>query len=284
MGILEEMERKRLTEPAEKLACTACANGLQELDEQAEKYELLARELAKCQADQAQLLRELEACQATSTPTCVVWPLAVLTALMALTLVVANLLALKLWGFANIAVDGGIWLFPLTYIAGDLLCELYGERTADKVALLSTSFGIAVMILLRFVQIVLPDYPSADNSVFDSLVDSCSIVMFASFLSFLAGQLVNNIIFKRIRQYFNRPSDYTKRSIGSSVVAHLVDALVFETIAFYGRLPLGEQVRQIIFAFVAGLMLEAMMLTPNYCLVNFLAARWKYRHGEVVRN
>lgn len=262
MGILEDIEQRRLTQPAEELACMACANGIQELDEQIRKCQLLTK--------------ELEACRAMA------WMLAVLTALMAVTLVVANLLALKLWDLCNIAVDGGIWLFPLTYIAGDLLCEIYGEKVADKVAILSTILGVGVMALLWFVRVVLPDYQSADNTVFNSLVDSCSIVMFASFLSFLVGQLVNNLVFKKIRQHYNQPGDYTKRSIGSSIVAHLVDAMVFETIAFYGRLPLGEQARQIIFAFMAGMMLESVLIGVNRHLANSLAARWGYRHGKVV--
>lgn len=205
--------------------------------------------------------------------------LILLTVIMAGTLIVANLLALKIWEFCAIPVDGGIWLFPLSYIAGDVLCEIYGRPKADRVAYLCTGAGVATVLLLHAVN-ALPSHYAADNSAYEGLVAASGKVMLASFVSFLAGQLLNNFIFEKIRQRHDAPQAYGVRSLGSSVVAHLVDALLFETIAFYGRLPLADFLNQVIFAFWAGLLIETAMLPSNIWLTNRLALRVSYRNGE----
>ena len=63
------------------------------------------------------------------------------------TLLISNLVAMKLWDFFGVAVDGGVVVFPLTYILGDLIVEFYGKKTAKDIVFA----GFLVNILAVFV-------------------------------------------------------------------------------------------------------------------------------------
>ena len=211
-----------------------------------------------------------------------------------MTIVVANLLALKIWDFCGTPVDGGIFLFPLTYLLGDMLCELFDKPIADLVAIVSALGGGLTVVFLRLI-LLLPDHYLVDNSAYAVLVEACGIVMIASVVSFLVGQLLNNAVFHWIRDHFElhrarlerllgpkltKLLAYPSRSLGSSLPAHLVDALVFEVLAFYGRLPFTAFLQQVVFAFIAGVIVEAGLWSVNAWLIGRLATSLHYRHGQ----
>ena len=78
-------------------------------------------------------------------------------AISASTLLISNLSAIKLWDFFGIAVDGGVVLFPLTYIIGDLIVEFYGKRIAKNVILAGFLVNI-IAIFVFYIVIKLPAY------------------------------------------------------------------------------------------------------------------------------
>lgn len=212
-------------------------------------------------------------------PSRAVEALVVMAVLMAFAMIVANLCAMKIWSFLNTPVDGGIILFPLTYVVGDLLCEIYGKRTADRVAWLSFMTGLGATLMLYLVG-ALPDYPSADNQAFDLLLAGFNRVMIASMTSYLAGQLLNNWVFEQVRRRHKQRSRYLQRSLSSSLIAHLVDAVVFETLAFLGRLPLAEFIMQAVFAFLAGLIIEVGLVPINLWLRARLTSYLQFYNGK----
>lgn len=193
-------------------------------------------------------------------------------AIMSCMVVIANLAAIKIWNLFGIPVDGGIVMFPITYIIGDLLVEIYGRRTANSVAHCGFALGLVTCILLWIVS-ALPDYPGADNAAFVVVSSMASRIFLASVFSFWCGQCLNNFVFVKIRQ--RSPKHLNKfwfRALSSSFFAHLVDAIVFETAAFIGRLSFGEFFAQAGFAFIAGLALEALLLP----LTSYFAKRLKH--------
>jgi len=214
-----------------------------------------------------------------SMPRKAVSVLVVFASALSIILVVANLMAMKIWDLFGIPVDAGILLFPISYVLGDLLMEIFGYKMANRVAVYSSVFGAMTGIAL-FLANLLPSYPGVDNSAFDASYGMVGRIFLASLLAFLASQLTNNLIFEKIRQK-TKEKQLIRRILLSSCVAHLVDSLVFETIAFYGRLPLGEFITQAVFAYVAGLLLEAILLPVTKRLANRLVKRLQFRHGEI---
>lgn len=212
--------------------------------------------------------------------------LIVMTSLMAMTLIVANYSAIKLWGPSNLSIDGGLLLFPLSYVLDDLLAEIYGRRTADRVAWSSCGIGFLAFAVIALVRL-LPDYPGADNSAFNAISDNTGRIFIASIIGFLASQLVNNYVFERIHflqcagPHPNSFRDFRVRALVSSAIAHVPDILLFEPIAFFGRLSFKEFLTQAIFAYAASIMVELLLLySVTSPLASILARRLRFRHGE----
>lgn len=209
--------------------------------------------------------------------------LIILSAGLVTSLIVANLSALKIWSAFGVPVDAGILIFPLSYITGDLLAEFYGEKTADFVALIAAFFGLLTLGVLNLAWL-LPDYPGADNSGFDVLASMAGRIFLASIVSFLLGQISNNRLFELVRGKGKKSAAmidldppqkitdknfmvaFARRALVSSGAAHAVDAIIFEVIAFYGKLPIADFVVQISFAYIAGLTLELLIFPVTYLL------------------
>lgn len=175
----------------------------------------------------------------------------------------------------SLAVDGGIIVFPITYILGDLLSEIYGKRIANIVANCNFALGLGFCAILWIVSL-LPNYVNADNSAFVTISSMVSRIFIASLISFWLSQRVNNHLFATLRK--QEKSSYQHRGFAfraffSSVAAHFVDSFIFETIAFIGRIPLGEFISQAIFAYIAGIALETALLPITKRFANSLSKK-----------
>lgn len=206
--------------------------------------------------------------------------LILLSVAMGITLLASNLAALKVWNLFGIPVDAGIWLFPLGYIVGDLLVEIYGQKVANLVSLYCTIFALIVAGVLGFARVALPDFPGVDNSAFEIIQSATGRIFLASVAGFLVGQIVNNGVFANIRARQKANTGFIKRALLSSVVAHIFDSLVFETLAFVGRVSFSDFLVQMVFAYVAGIVLEAILSPLTAVLARELRERLDYTNGK----
>ena len=188
-----------------------------------------------------------------------------LAALSAGLLFVSNLAAAKLWDFFGIAVDGGIVMFPLTYVLGDLIVEFYGEKRARTVVVAGLVLNVLAILSLTVVRL-LPAYPGWEGQeAFAETLGFVPRIVIGSLTAYAASQLLNNYVFEKIRARTGKKRVLV-RFLGSSVWAHFVDSAIFETVAFLGVLSFGEFLAQAGFAYVAGIGLE-VALSPVTLLV-----------------
>lgn len=207
--------------------------------------------------------------------------LVLMTALMTMTLIVANFAAVKIWNLGGIPVDAGILLFPISYVIGDLLVELYGRRVADRVAWTSCLVG-GLTILIILMASALPDYPGADNTAFQLVAEITGRVFFASIVGFIASQLLNNYVFDKIRKK-QKSDSFAVRALISSILAHIPDILLFEPIAFLGRLSLSEFFEQATFAYVASVIMELILLVlVTGRLAKFGVKKLRIKNGQLL--
>lgn len=206
--------------------------------------------------------------------------LALFTVALGVTLIASNLAALKVWNLFGIPVDAGIWLFPLAYIVGDLLVEIYGQKLANLVSVYCTVFAVIVAGALWFAKVALPDFPGVDNGAFEIIQDATGRIFLASVAGFLAGQLINNGVFATIRAKQKADSGFLKRALLSSAVAHIFDSLIFETLAFVGRVSFGDFLMQMVFAYVAGVLLEIVLSPITAVLARRLRKSLHYSNGK----
>jgi len=130
-----------------------------------------------------------------------------------------------------ILTDGGAILFPLTYILGDVLAEVYGLRRANRTII--TGFVLAAVMSLTFVIVDIappsPDWPNQD--AWHAVLGVVPRFVVASLLGYLAGQLLNALVLVRIKERWGERHLWV-RLITSTIVGELADTAVFSLIAW----------------------------------------------------
>ncbi|MBQ3325590.1 queuosine precursor transporter [Candidatus Saccharibacteria bacterium] len=192
--------------------------------------------------------------------------LMVIVGTMSIVLLASNLMATKLWNLFGIPVDGGLLLFPISYVVGDILMEIYGKKVADSVAALAVSLNLIAMAALGLV-VYLPPFPGYSGQEAYATIFSFTLrITVGSLVGYLLSQLTNNWVFLQIHIFQdkgNKPKSirgFKVRAIGSSLVGRFVDNLIFETIGFLGVLPLADFAKQAAGAYIEGLIVETTIV------------------------
>ena len=169
--------------------------------------------------------------------------------------------SVQLWGYPVLPVitDGGAFLFPLTYVLGDVLAEVYGLRRANRAIL--TGFFLAALMSLTFLAVdsapPAADWPNQD--AWHAVLGFVPRIVVASLLGYLAGQLLNAYVLVKIKQRWGTGHLWV-RLITSTLVGEFADTLVFCMIAFgpWGNVLGGESI-------------------PWPALINYTVVGWVYK-------
>lgn len=151
-------------------------------------------------------------------------------ALMGAVVILSNIGASKGVSLGPIITDGGFFLFPLAYILGDVISEVYGFRAARRS--IFVTFGLAIFAVVSFwIMIALPaaDFYQGQQALEQTLGPIWQIVL-ASVLGFLAGQMSNAWVLVKLKERFGERG-LMGRLIGSSGVGEFLDTLIFCSIA-----------------------------------------------------
>ena len=184
-------------------------------------------------------------------------------------LVISNVGAVKLISAGPLILDGGAFLFPLVYITGDVLSEVYGFKAARKTILIG--FGMAILSALTFWLIQMsPSAPGWENqSAFEAILGFVPRIVLASVCGFLIGQLLNSYVLVKIKARTNESALWV-RFIGSTVVGELADTVVFCTIAFYGILTGADFLNYVIVGYIYKTLLEVVLLPITYRVIAYV--------------
>ncbi|MDN6487730.1 MAG: queuosine precursor transporter, partial [Ancrocorticia sp.] len=149
-------------------------------------------------------------------------------------LLVSNIAATKLIGASigpiKLVFDGGAILFPLTYILGDVLSEVYGFRRARRVIVTGFLVQILASVVFAIVVALPPNSDYADQEAFAAVVGVVPRFVAASTLGFLCGQLLNSYVLIRIKKRWGEKHLWA-RLMGSTLVGEAVDTVVFCAVA-----------------------------------------------------
>ena len=204
-----------------------------------------------------------------------------LTAISAGVLLVSNLAATKLWNLFGIAVDGGVICFPISYILGDIIIEFYGKKTAKTIIFSSLLLNV-LAALVFWIVCILPPFTGTE-AMQDSIVNILGFtprIILGSLTAYLFSQFSNNYLFDKIKQKTGS-KHFLLRALGSSLVAHLLDSLIFETIAFFGVLPFHDFLNQAIFAYILGLGFEIILSPLELLIVSKVRLILSYSTKEI---
>jgi uncharacterized integral membrane protein (TIGR00697 family) len=127
----------------------------------------------------------------------------------------------------------GILFFPLSYVIGDVLTEVYGYARARRVVWAGFA-GLAFMAAMSAIVVALPPAPGWDGqAAYEAVFGQVWRIVAASMLAFWAGELVNSYVLARMKVATGGRHLWA-RTIGSTVVGQGVDSLIFYPVAFYG--------------------------------------------------
>jgi uncharacterized integral membrane protein (TIGR00697 family) len=159
----------------------------------------------------------------------------VITSIFITALLVSNLVASKsasLWGWT---VGVGIFVFPISYIFGDILTEVYGYARSRRVIWMGfTSVGVASVILF-LCDIAPPSESFAHQEAFHIILGQSPLVLAASLVAYFVGEFCNSFVMAKMKVW-TAGRHLWARTIGSTVVGEAVDSVVFYPLAF-GLLP-----------------------------------------------
>ncbi|MCB1059945.1 MAG: queuosine precursor transporter [Calditrichaeota bacterium] len=184
-------------------------------------------------------------------------------------LLISNIAATKLVGFGSFPFDGGTFLFPLSYIFGDILTEVYGFGRARRIIWL----GFAANILAAGTFAVVTAMPPAaiwDNqAAFESILGFVPRIVLASLVAYLFGEFTNSVILAKMKIATKGKFLWT-RTIGSTLVGEGVDTVLFVMIAFYGVIPMNELWLMMAFNYVFKCGVEILLTPVTYMAVGYL--------------
>ena len=191
------------------------------------------------------------------------------TAVFVACLVTSNIIAVKVVRIGPATLTGAIALFPLTYLFGDVLTEVWGYAVARTV--IWTGFlANAVAVVFIAIAIALPvggGWP--DQAAFARLLGQSPRLVAASFVAYLCGEFLNSYVLARLKVATNGRFLWV-RTIGSTVVGQGVDSAIFVSLAFLGVLP-GDVVGSIIVSLWLAKVAYEVVATPlTYVIVTFL--------------
>lgn len=163
-----------------------------------------------------------------------------LSVLFVTSLLISNVITAKqvLLPF-GITMTGAVFIFPITYILSDLFSEVYGYRWSRITCYLAFAMNLLMVLLFSLVIVTpAPDYWT-NQEAFQTVLGSTPRVLAASLLAFILGDMVNDKVFRRMKEkHPNELKGFGWRAILSSLVGELVDSLIFLPLAFLGQMPI----------------------------------------------
>lgn len=197
--------------------------------------------------------------------------LLLIAGLFVMALVLSNVIAVKLVEVAGRVFDAGTLLFPLTYLIGDVLTEVYGYRRSRLVIWIGFVSSLVSIAAIQ-IAIALPaaGFWEENQAAYETVLDSTWRIFLGSLAAYLVGEFSNAFILAKLK-IATRGRWLWLRTISSSLVGQGLDSAIFSTIAFAGTgVPLANQIVTI---WVIKVAWEVAATPLTYAVCGFLKRR-----------
>jgi uncharacterized integral membrane protein (TIGR00697 family) len=177
-------------------------------------------------------------------------------------------------GFGQWPFGAGILFFPISYVIGDVLTEVYGYARARRVIWAGFA-ALLFMAVMAWVVVALPPAPGwTGQPAYEAVFGQVPRIVFASMVAFWAGEFVNSFVLARMKVW-TRGRHLWARTIGSTVAGQGVDSLIFYPLAFWGAAGwTGELVITVLFTqWALKVACEALLTPLTYAAVGWLKRR-----------
>ncbi len=199
-------------------------------------------------------------------------------AVFATSLIVSNIIAVKLVDLVGLTLPAAVILFPVTYIFGDILTEVYGYARARQAIWIGFGCNLLAVIAI-WIAGALPAVPFWNAGVYDEVAQAelayqailgfTPRLLLASFIAYLVGEFLNSFVLARLK-VATEGRWLWLRTITSTLIGQGADSALFITVAFFGILPAGGLSAAILSQWLFKSAYEALATPLTYLVVNTL--------------
>lgn len=193
----------------------------------------------------------------------------IILGLFVVVLLISNVTSAKILKLGPFTFDGGTILFPLAYIFGDILTEVYGYKKSRRIIWLGffANFLMAVVFILVG---KLPPAPGWENqAAYDAILGWVPRIVIASLIAYWAGEFSNSFVLAKMKILTKGKWLFT-RTIGSTIIGQIVDTGLFCLIAFAGQIPASLLLTVILSNYIFKVGVEVIFTPITYAVVGFL--------------
>lgn len=192
-----------------------------------------------------------------------------ITAAFVAVLIISNIASTKILTLGPFTFDGGTILFPMAYIFGDVLTEVYGYSRSRRV-IWTGFFWLALAALIFGIVDALPpaaDYPN--QAAFHAILGQTPRIVIASLIAYFSGEFSNSFVLAKLK-IMTQGRFLWVRTIGSTLVGEGVDTAFFILIAFLGELSPDLLLAVIVSNYIFKVGVEVLFTPVTYAIVNAL--------------
>lgn len=187
-------------------------------------------------------------------------------------LITANIIAVKLVSIAGLVVPAAVVIFPISYIFGDILTEVYGYSASRRVIWLGFFCNLLAVIAIEIGALL----PAASfwqgQTAYEATLGGTPRILAASFLAYLVGEFANSFVLAKMK-IATRGQWLWTRTIGSTLVGEGLDSAVFITLAFAGTIPYDGLANAVVTQWLFKTAYEVAATPLTYLVVGWLKAK-----------
>lgn len=195
-------------------------------------------------------------------------PYSILVTVFCAVFIISNITAQKGVQLGPLVTDGAFFLFPVSYVIGDVIAEVYGFKTARRTVFIG--FGATLLAVGSFaIAIALPPAPFYEGQEqFAGVLGTLPRILIAGLTGYLVGQISNAWVLQKMKDRFG-PRNLWARLIGSTIVGEFFDTLLFCAIAagVIGIETPGQFINYVVVGFLWKTLMEVILLPITYRVI-----------------
>ncbi len=184
-------------------------------------------------------------------------------------LMISDTVGSKLTQIGPLTLSATVFIFPISYIFGDILTEVYGYKASRKVIWTGFAAVLFMVFCYWFVRILPAASFWSNQGAYDAILGATPRLVLGSVLAYFFGELSNSYVLSKMKIMSNGRHLW-KRTIGSTIVGEGIDTLIFITVVFAGTIPLAALVSVIVSQYLVKVVYEIVATPLTYLVVNKL--------------
>ncbi len=206
-----------------------------------------------------------------------------ITAIFVTVLIISNIIAVKLISVVGLILPAAVILFPISYIFGDILTEVYGYANARRVIWTGFFCNLVAVIAIWLAGLIpaapiwtagVFNNPTAAEQAYAAILGFTPRLLLASFIAYLTGEFLNSFVLAKLKVQ-TKGRFLWVRTIGSTIIGQGADSAIFITVAFFGILPGNALLITILSQWLFKVAYETVATPLTYLVVNFLKRKEK---------